>query len=64
MHRRPLFLLALLAAAGLGASLAPAEDVKIDADTFGGLEARTIGPAAMSGRITAIDAVAGERLTI
>ncbi len=40
------------------------EDVKIDADTFGGLEARAIGPAAMSGRISAIDAVPGDRLTI
>ena len=40
------------------------EDVKIDSDTFGGLEARSIGPAAMSGRIAALDAVEGDRLTI
>jgi photosystem II stability/assembly factor-like uncharacterized protein len=45
-------------------SLASAQEVKIDADTFGGLEARSIGPAAMSGRISAIDALEGERLTI
>jgi photosystem II stability/assembly factor-like uncharacterized protein len=43
---------------------AGAEGVKIDADTFGGLEARSIGPAAMSGRIAAIDAVPGDRLTV
>ena len=46
------------------ASVLRAQDVKIDADTFGGLEARSIGPAAMSGRITAIDALEGDRLTI
>src|SRR5262245_63026810 len=43
---------------------ARAEDVKLDAETFGGLRARGIGPAAMGGRIAAIDAVRGERLTI
>jgi photosystem II stability/assembly factor-like uncharacterized protein len=55
-----------LLVAGLWAS-APAvrgEDVKIDGDTFGGIEARSIGPAAMSGRISAIDASPGDRLTI
>ena len=31
--------------------------VKIDSGTFGAIEARAIGPAAMSGRIAAIDAV-------
>jgi photosystem II stability/assembly factor-like uncharacterized protein len=41
-----------------------AQEVKIDADTIGGLEARSIGPAAMSGRIAALDAVEGERLTL
>ncbi len=46
------------------ASFASAQEVKIDSDTFGGLEARSIGPAAMSGRITAIDALEGDRLTI
>ena len=58
-------LLALLAAGGLAfAPAARGEDVKIDADTFGGLEARAIGPAAMSGRISAIDASPGDRLTV
>ncbi len=47
-----------------GALAEPAEEVKIDSDIFGGLEARAIGPAAMSGRISAVDAVEGERLTI
>ena len=31
--------------------------MKIDSNTFGGLEARSLGPAVMSGRIAAIDAV-------
>jgi photosystem II stability/assembly factor-like uncharacterized protein len=41
-----------------------AEEVRIDSDTFGGLEARSIGPAVMSGRIAALDAAEGERLTV
>lgn len=36
----------------------------ITTDTFGGWEARPLGPAVMSGRITALDAVPGEILTI
>jgi photosystem II stability/assembly factor-like uncharacterized protein len=54
-----LLLAALLAAASL-----PAEDVVVDADTFGGLSARSIGPAVMSGRITDLAAVRGDRLTL
>ncbi len=38
--------------------------VEIDSNTFGGLEARAIGPATMSGRVAAIDAVAEDPLTI
>jgi photosystem II stability/assembly factor-like uncharacterized protein len=38
--------------------------VTVDSDTFGGVQARAIGPAAMSGRISALDAVAGDRLTL
>ena len=34
--------------------------VKVDAGTFGAIEARSIGPATMSGRISAIDAVASQ----
>lgn len=41
------------------------ESVKIDSETFSGLEARAIGPAVMSGRIASIDAVfENGRLTI
>jgi photosystem II stability/assembly factor-like uncharacterized protein len=59
-------LVLVCAAAGwsLLSSRATADEVKIDAETFGGLEARSIGPAAMGGRIAALDAVPGDRLTI
>jgi len=56
--------------AGLAAALLalPAvgrgQDVKIDSETFGGLQPRNIGAAAMSGRIAAMDAVEGDRLTL
>jgi hypothetical protein len=46
------------------ATLAPAQEIRIDSDTFGGLEARSIGPAVMSGRVSDLDAVQGDRLTI
>ena len=56
---------AVAAAAALAAAApAYAQGVAVDSDTFGGLTARAIGPAAMSGRISALDAVAGDRLTI
>ena len=42
------------------ANAAPA----IDSNTFGGLRARDIGPAKMSGRIAAIDAVATDPITL
>jgi photosystem II stability/assembly factor-like uncharacterized protein len=52
-------------AAGLVLSVsAPATaQVEIDSSTFGGLEARAIGPAVMSGRISALDGVAADPLT-
>ena len=55
-----------LAACGLlaGAAVARAADVEIDSNTFGGIEARSIGPATMGGRIAAIDAVGPDPLTI
>jgi photosystem II stability/assembly factor-like uncharacterized protein len=58
--------LALLAAACTAwwAVPAAAQGVKFESEMFGGLEARAIGPATMSGRISAVDAVAGDRLTI
>ncbi|TMQ70220.1 MAG: glycosyl hydrolase, partial [Candidatus Eisenbacteria bacterium] len=47
------------------AAVAGAEDVKIDSETFGGLEARCIGPAAMGGRVAALDAITIDgRLTV
>src|ERR1039457_4910922 len=36
------------------------QNIKITPSTFGSIEARQIGPAVMSGRITAIDAVEKE----
>ncbi len=47
----------------LVASVAPLT-AAVDESTFGGLEARAIGPAVMSGRIAALDAVAEDPLTI
>ena len=41
-----------------------AQGVRVDGETFGGLRARAIGPATMSGRIAALDVVAGDRVTI
>ncbi len=56
---------ALAVACPLGLAVAAsAQGVKVDSETFGGLEARSLGPAVMSGRISALDAVAGERLTL
>jgi photosystem II stability/assembly factor-like uncharacterized protein len=54
------FLLAFLAVARAAAADPP----KIDSDALGGLEARSLGPAVMSGRIAALDAIPGDRLTV
>ncbi len=56
----------LLSFAAFAADPATAGDngIKIDSYTFGGMKARAIGPAIMSGRISAIDAVAGPPVTI
>lgn len=51
----------LLAATPSQAESAPP---KLTSNTFGGLAARAIGPAVMSGRISSIDAVAEDPLTI
>jgi photosystem II stability/assembly factor-like uncharacterized protein len=70
MKTRPLFRNIIVAAAVIlsAASVAAQQKtaaVKIDAETISGLGARNIGPAVMSGRISAIDAVhEGNRLTI
>ncbi|HYL04923.1 MAG TPA: glycosyl hydrolase [Thermoanaerobaculia bacterium] len=47
-----------------GPAGAKAEAPEIDSYSFGGLQARPIGPAATGGRIAAIDAVAEEPLTV
>jgi photosystem II stability/assembly factor-like uncharacterized protein len=41
-----------------------ASGVPIDSNTFGGLRARAIGPATMSGRVAAVDAIPEDPLTI
>ena len=43
---------------------AKTDTVELDSNSFGGLQARAIGPAATGGRIAAIDAVAEEPLTV
>ena len=43
---------------------APATDWKLDSETFEGLRARSLGPGVMSGRISCIDGVPGERNTL
>ncbi|HTM58033.1 MAG TPA: hypothetical protein VL123_06430 [Candidatus Udaeobacter sp.] len=57
-------LLILLGAAASVLPAAGADEVKVDASTFDGLRARSLGPATMSGRIAAIDGFAGDRLTL
>src|SRR6185436_7426045 len=67
MKTNSLFMLLVLIGALAGASSAPAQTtaVKVDSDAISGLGARNIGSAAMSGRISALDAVhEGQRLTI
>src|SRR5688572_20353345 len=56
----------LLCSCVIVAASAPAwsQELKVDSETFGGLEARNIGPAAMSGRIAALDVHEGDRRTI
>ncbi|HEX5757827.1 MAG TPA: glycosyl hydrolase [Thermoanaerobaculia bacterium] len=77
MARRALVPLALGLALGAGAARAQPPDPvpaaaaaeapmppEIDSATFGGLEARALGPAVMGGRIAAIDAVANDPVTV
>ena len=46
------------------ASSAIAQQTQVDSDSFGGYQARSIGPAVMGGRIADLDAVVDKRLTI
>ncbi len=57
-------LAAVLVTAAFAFPQAAAAQVELDAGAFGGLEARSIGPAVMSGRIAALDGRAGDRVTI
>ncbi|HWO00643.1 MAG TPA: glycosyl hydrolase [Blastocatellia bacterium] len=43
--------------ASIGAAAAHAQTIKLDSNSFGGIEARHIGPAVTSGRIAAVDGV-------
>lgn len=63
MRSTPRTFLGLAAGLALAVSAPAAAQVEIDSYTFGGLEARAIGPAVMSGRISAIDGVADDPLT-
>ncbi len=57
---RGLLVAAVLALAGPGAAAGP----KITSDTFGAIRARAIGPAIMSGRVSAVAGVPGDKLTL
>jgi len=48
---------AIVLSSALACAALAADEVKIDSETFGGLQARAIGPAAMGGRIAALDAM-------
>lgn len=55
-HGRALAAIALAAGLGLAAPGAPTAAADLDSAMLGGLEARAIGPAVMSGRVAGIDA--------
>src|SRR5208282_3250999 len=61
-----LLLAAVLMAAGalLAPRAARAGDTKFDSDSLGNLSARAIGPAVMGGRIAAMDAYPGDKVTV
>lgn len=59
------WLFAVLLSPVLAGTVLAQTTVKVDSDTISGLGARNIGSAAMSGRVTSIDAVQeGQRLTV
>jgi photosystem II stability/assembly factor-like uncharacterized protein len=66
--RRSIGVLALVAALAAPVAMVqaqePAGSVEIDSATLGGLSARAIGPAVMSGRISSVDAVVGDTVTV
>jgi len=65
LSRNFIIAVALIMSAATGFSQQKTKGVNIDPETISGLGARNIGPAVMSGRISAVDAVhEGDRLTI
>jgi len=62
-RRGILLLLGLLVLSSFSLNAAETS-ISIDSATFGGLRARAIGPAVMSGRIAAIDATAADPVTV
>ena len=56
--------LACSAAAQTASPASGSEGWKLDSETFEGLRARALGPGVMSGRISCIDGVSGERNTL
>ena len=64
MQRKAKTLLCVAVAGLAFAGALRAAETEVDSNTFGGLEARSIGPAVMGGRIAAIDAVPQYPLTI
>ncbi len=62
-RRVSLLLLGLFLVSGISLNAADSS-ITIDSATFGGLRARDIGPAIMSGRIAAIDASATDPVTV
>ena len=62
--RHPKFACFVVLLALAAAVAAEDSSLPIDSATFGGLRARAIGPAVMSGRISAIDGVADDPVTV
>src|SRR5689334_18486579 len=62
-HVRALAAIAAITLA-FASPLLAADDWKLDSDTFEGLRARQLGPGVMSGRISCIDGVSGDRNTL
>ncbi|MCC6649805.1 MAG: glycosyl hydrolase [Candidatus Eisenbacteria bacterium] len=57
-------LVALAAGLAFAADSTSTASVTIDSDTFEGLRARCLGPAIMGGRVSCLDGVPGDRITL
>jgi photosystem II stability/assembly factor-like uncharacterized protein len=62
--RKKLLMCVLVAQAVCASSSFAVDGIKIDSATFGGLSARAIGPAVMSGRISAMDGNGADPVTL